>query len=155
MHAGLEALARKHALPATVTADLEVLLGAATITLDGYASVDLEPDPAPAEAPNAPLVADRYEDLGLIGEGAMGEVRRVRDRQLNRVLAMKVVHAPLLSRPTSLARFMEEAQATAQLQHPNIVPVHDLGRLPDGRVWFTLGEPGGSTGAVVVVQRFG
>ena len=70
----------------------------------------------------------------------MGEVRRVRDTRLNRTLAMKLVHPQLLDRPSSLARFLEEAQATAQLQHPGIIPVHDLGTLPDGRLWFTMKE---------------
>ena len=136
MHADLEALAAKHSLPATVTVEIEALLqrhsmGAATISLDGYTSVALPVDDsnlASARAAEAPLVAGRYEDLGPIGMGGMGEVRRVRDVELNRVLAMKIVHPSLLQRPAALARFLEEAQATAQLQHPNIVPVHPLPR---------------------------
>ena len=82
----------------------------------------------------------RYEDLGLLGYGAMGEVRRIRDPILNRVLAIKILHQPLLQHPTTIARFIEEAQICAQLQHPNIVPVHELGKLPDGRMYFTMKE---------------
>ncbi len=89
--------------------------------------------------------ARRYEDLGLLGRGGMGEVRRVRDRDLGRTLAMKIASAELMSRPTSLARFIEEAQATAQLQHPGIIPVHELGQLPDGRYYFTMQEVRGKT----------
>ena len=81
---------------------------------------------------------DRYDDPGLIGTGGMGEVRRVRDRDLNRTMAMKIVRPELLAKPETLARFIEEAQATAQLQHPGIVPVHELGRLFDGRLYFTM-----------------
>ena len=55
----------------------------------------------------------RYDDLGLIGTGGMGEVRRVRDRRLGRTLALKTIHAPALARPSLVARFLEEAQATA------------------------------------------
>ena len=75
---------------------------------------------------------DRYEDLGPLGEGAMGEVRRVRDRDLNRTMAMKVIRVDLMQHPAVLARFVEEAQCSAQLQHPGIVPVHELGRTPTG-----------------------
>ena len=81
-----------------------------------------------------------YEDLGELGEGGMGSVRLVRDRKLNRRLAMKIIHPKLLSHRSASARFVEEAQVCAQLQHPNIVPVHDLGTLPDGRLYFTMKE---------------
>ena len=98
-----------------------------------------------ARAHPSSITTDRYEDLGLIGTGASGEVRRVRDRDLNRVMAMKIVKPGLLSQPRALARFVEEAQATAQLQHPAIVPVHELGRLPDGRLYYTMKEVRGDT----------
>ncbi len=111
----------------------------------------------PAAEPGQPteahrLVGDRYVDLGLLGEGGMGEVRRVRDRRLGRTLAMKVASAELLARPEMLARFIAEAQATAQLQHPGIVPVHEPGWLPDGRPYFTMQEVRGRTLAAVIAQ---
>lgn len=67
----------------------------------------------------------------------MGEVRRVRDRELNRTLATKVLKPALLHQPALAARFSQEAHVCAQLQHPGIVPVHDFGRDLDGRIWFT------------------
>jgi len=82
----------------------------------------------------------RYEDLGLLGVGGMGEVRKVRERDLNRTLAMKIIKPDAMSKRASLARFVEEAQVSAQLQHPSIIPVHELGRLPDGRYYFTMQE---------------
>jgi eukaryotic-like serine/threonine-protein kinase len=82
----------------------------------------------------------RYEDLGLIGFGGMGEVRRVRDYELNRTLAIKIAHEKILNHSAALSRFLDEAQVEAQLQHPNILPVHELGRLPDGRYYFTMQE---------------
>jgi eukaryotic-like serine/threonine-protein kinase len=81
-----------------------------------------------------------YEDMGLLGAGGMGEVRKIRDRDLNRTLAMKIIHAGLLKKHNVTARFIEEAQICAQLQHPNIVPVHEIGQLDDGRVFFTMKE---------------
>jgi eukaryotic-like serine/threonine-protein kinase len=82
----------------------------------------------------------RYDDIQLIGAGAMGEVRRVFDYQLNRHLAIKIIHPKLMSNSNFRTRFVEEAQICAQLQHPNIVPVHEIGRFDDGRLYFTMKE---------------
>jgi len=98
------------------------------------------------------LVGRRYEDLGVLGQGGMGEVRRIRDRDLGRPLAMKIATPAVMARPGALARFIEEAQATAQLQHPGIIPVHELGQLPDGRVYFTMKEVRGRTLADVICE---
>jgi eukaryotic-like serine/threonine-protein kinase len=95
-------------------------------------------------------IGDRYHDLGLLGSGGMGEVRRVLDRDLNRVMAMKTIGADLVEFDAAVARFVEEAQCSAQLQHPGIVPVHELGRLADGRVYFTMAEVRGRTLSAVV-----
>ena len=71
----------------------------------------------------------KYDDLGLIGMGGMGEVRRVKDHTLDRIVAMKIIHRHLMISPQAHARFIEEAQICAQLQHPNIVPVYEVGEL--------------------------
>ena len=84
--------------------------------------------------------SDRYKDEGLLGIGGMGEVRRVLDTDLKRTLAMKIIHPKLMSRKEVVARFLEEGQICAQLQHPNIVPVHEVGVLDDGRLFFTMKE---------------
>ena len=126
----------------------------------GHTLAWLEDDPHHAVSrpttPQVPFHApsmeglSRYDVLGPIGMGGMGEVHRVRDRRLGRRLALKTLHPSILSRPSLVARFFEEAQTTAQLQHPGIVPIHDLGTLPDGRVWFTMKEVTGQTfGAVI------
>ncbi len=89
---------------------------------------------------------ERYEVLEQIGRGGTGEVHRVLDRKLNRILAMKAIRADFAQKdPEGLHRFIAEAQATAQLEHPSIVPIHDMGRLPDGRVYFTMKEVRGRT----------
>src|SRR5678816_1865514 len=80
----------------------------------------------------------RYEDLGPLGQGGMGEIRRVRDRLLDRVLAIKLMRIDLGDDPEWHAQFIAEVKETAQLQHPGIIPVHDLGTLPDGRLWYTM-----------------
>ncbi len=99
-----------------------------------------------------PVEHERYEDLGLIGMGGMAEVRRVLDRQLNRVLAMKIIHPHLVAHRGILARFVEEAQATAQLEHPGVVPVHEKGTLDDGRHFFTMKVVRGQTLTEVIEE---
>ncbi|MBM76750.1 MAG: hypothetical protein CMK59_15185 [Proteobacteria bacterium] len=82
----------------------------------------------------------RYLDFGLLGMGGMGEVRKVKDEDLMRTLAMKIIHPELMKKRNAMIRFIEEAQVCAQLQHPNTVPVYELGRLDDGRYYFTMKE---------------
>lgn len=102
--------------------------------------------------PSATTVQTRYEDRGQIGTGGMGEVRRVLDRDLNRLMAMKIIRADLLHRHVALSRFIEEAQTNAQLEHPGIVPIHELGRLSDGRFYFTMKEVRGRTLKAVIQE---
>ncbi len=68
-----------------------------------------------------------YEILAPLGAGGMGEVYRARDTRLGRDVAIKVVHPRLASDPDRLSRFEKEARAAAQLDHPNILVVHDVG----------------------------
>ncbi len=110
--------------------------------------------PDVANRPPEPITEGTLEDLGTIGHGGMAEVRRVRDTALNRIMAMKVIHAPLLEHPSWISRFIEEAQATAQLQHPGIIPIHQIGQLPDGRHYFTMPEVRGRTLREVIARHF-
>ncbi len=74
-----------------------------------------------------------------VDRGGMAYVLRGVDERLRRELALKVTPAPRDELPRDqLARFIEEAQITAQLEHPNIVPIHQLGVAPDGRVFFSM-----------------
>ncbi|MFT4627768.1 MAG: serine/threonine protein kinase [Myxococcota bacterium] len=94
----------------------------------------------------------RFEELGALGTGAMGQVRRVRDPDLNRVMALKVIHYEFVHDDAAVERFMKEAQATAQLEHPGIVPVHEFGVLDDGRLFYTMQEVKGRTLAEVITE---
>ena len=70
----------------------------------------------------------RYEIIELVGEGAMGQVYKARDPNIDRVVAIKVIRAELVSQsPKFLERFRREAQAAGRLSHPNIVTVYDAG----------------------------
>ena len=97
-----------------------------------------EPEPAAAPA-DAPLpIARRYVDLGEIGEGGMGTVRRVRDRGLMREIALKRLDPQFEAEEDRVLRFLEEAQITGQLDHPNIVPIHELGRDEHDAYYFSM-----------------
>src|SRR6185369_16811752 len=99
---------------------------------------DHEPGSEPAEA-EAELWASRIQVRGEVGRGAMGQVLLGYDIKLRREMALKVTHLPRGEIPRQLlARFVEEAQVNAQLEHPNIAPVHDLGMDPLGRAYFSM-----------------
>ncbi|MEC7987954.1 MAG: tetratricopeptide repeat protein [Myxococcota bacterium] len=87
----------------------------------------------------------KYPDLGKIAEGGMGILHRVRDVALNRTVVMKIIRKRLSENSTEVARFIEEAQISGQLQHPGIIPIYDLGFLDTGEVYFTMKEIQGKT----------
>jgi len=100
----------------------------------------LRPD---AEATESESVAGKYETVGKLGQGGGGQVLKVLDRDLRREVAMKMLlpqhREGAAGIPEDvLLRFIKEAQATGQLEHPNIVPVHDLGVDGNGHIYFTL-----------------
>jgi serine/threonine protein kinase len=74
------------------------------------------------------LSATPYTLIGEIGRGGMGTVYRVHDSRLDREIALKVFESGNAS----------EARITAALEHPGIVPIHDVGALPDGRGYYTM-----------------
>jgi len=84
-----------------------------------------------------PDIDPRYELGECIGEGGMGAVYAAHDRELDREVAIKVLRAPL---PTAdeRERLVREARILASLEHPGIVPVHDVGTLPDGRIFYVM-----------------
>ncbi len=83
------------------------------------------------------LTGTRYALVERVGRGGMGTVYRVRDRELDRDVALKVLSDPDPDRDLA-RRMFREARLLARLEHPNIVPVHDVGVLPDGRVFYVM-----------------
>ena len=69
----------------------------------------------------------RYEVLGPIGAGGMGEVWRARDSELDREVAVKVLPESFASDANRLERFQREAKALAALSHPNLLDIYDVG----------------------------
>ncbi|MCB9762688.1 MAG: SUMF1/EgtB/PvdO family nonheme iron enzyme [Alphaproteobacteria bacterium] len=93
---------------------------------------------------------ERYEDRGPLGAGGMGELRLVWDRRLGRTLVRKTLKTS--PHPVAMARFRAEAELTARLEHPAIVPVHDFGFLPDGRPFFVMQRIQGPTFAEEIAR---
>ena len=77
--------------------------------------------------PEPPSRIGKYTIQGLIGQGAMGQVFRAHDTVLNRHVAIKMMASEVSADPQLSQRFLREAQSAAQLNHPNIVTLHDFG----------------------------
>lgn len=90
-----------------------------------------------ADAVLPDLTGTRYRMVRFIAAGGMGGVYLVEDTALSRHVAMKVI-ASLEDARHLADRMLAEARIIAGLEHPGIVPVHDVGRLADGRVFFTM-----------------
>jgi serine/threonine-protein kinase len=101
--------------------------------------VSLFKKPEDGRALTQPIPAGwQIQDLGLLGQGGMSRVYRVLDETLEREVAFKVLRPELLKEPIALARFVEEAKITAQLDHPNIPPLYALATEKKKTTCFTM-----------------
>jgi serine/threonine protein kinase len=91
----------------------------------------------------------RYEELNLLGEGGMGEVRLCRDKRIGREVARKVMRSAANGWTDGLQRFVREARIQGQLEHPVVVPVYELGE-ENGAPFFTMKRVHGQTLAEVI-----
>ncbi len=94
------------------------------------------------------LVADgkiRYELARRLGEGGVGEVVMARDNDIERDVAVKRLRPELQSSHASILRFAEEVRTVGRLEHPNIVPIHDVGVDASGDYYFVMKYVEGET----------
>lgn len=91
--------------------------------------------PVSAELPD---LGERYDVLGTIGQGGMGSVYKVFDRETEKILAIKVLHANLIEDQTALRRFEQEAEAASQLEHSNMVAVFAYGKTNAGAPYLVM-----------------
>jgi eukaryotic-like serine/threonine-protein kinase len=142
---------------------------AATVAAPTYAGATLvhkiasvsvqSPPPAPTSArttvlprievagEEAQLVFDgkeRFEKIRLLGEGGLGEVVGAHDHDIGRKVAIKRLKAEVRS-PAALARFVDEIRTVGKLDHPNIIPIHDVGMDEHGDLYFIMKYVDGET----------
>lgn len=91
----------------------------------------------PAALVPGSLLANRYEILQMLGEGGMGTVYKARDRELDRLLAVKVIRPELAGNPKILARFKQELILARQVTHKNVIRIYDLG-VAEGLKFITM-----------------
>jgi HAMP domain-containing protein/predicted Ser/Thr protein kinase len=97
-------------------------------------AIDAVPTQVGVPAAQGGLFAERYEVLGTVGKGGMGVVYRARDRQLDEVVALKVVRSEVMKEdPTLLDRFKQEIKLARRITHRNVLRTHDFGE--------TMGTP--------------
>ncbi len=123
------------AIPATAPRGLcpACLVG---LLLAPIAEPDVDDGPPPAPAVPAERLGP-YELLDVLGRGGMGVVFRARDTRLNRLVALKLILTGRLASDAEVKRFRTEAEAAAQLEHPNIVPIYEVGET-EGRHFFVM-----------------
>jgi serine/threonine-protein kinase len=116
-------------IPDTVAIDHcpACLIQLALTNVDGKSMASLEPGETFGD----------YELLELLGEGGMGMVYRARQKTLNRRVAIKLMRSSSFGAAEDLRRFRSEARAAAQLTHPNIIPIYEVGE-ENGRPYFTM-----------------
>ena len=91
-----------------------------------------------------PRTEARYQRIRRLGAGAMGEVTLVKDNDIGRTVAVKQLLSPTQN-PDGIARFIEEIRTIGQLEHPNIVPIHDVGIDENGQLFFVMKHIDGET----------
>ncbi|MEK7865904.1 MAG: serine/threonine-protein kinase, partial [Planctomycetota bacterium] len=121
--AGTDPSAKTITLPKSVADQVTVAAGIHGATQDGL---------------HRPTFRARYEIGQELGHGGMGVVYAASDRDLGRTVAMKVMAPEVTGSKEHAARFLREIQTTAQLEHPNIMPVYDVGISDEGCLFYTM-----------------
>ncbi len=136
--------------PVVAAPVLPPVAGAATLPMpSALASASANP---PAAAPTPGLLLGRDRLVAELGRGAMGQVYRAHDTNLEREVAIKAMSSELRTNPVALNLFMQEAKALAQLNHPNIVAVYD--QATDGEDTYMMMElVEGTTLEAVLAER--
>ncbi len=148
-------------IPIPLAAPDESLSDATAAAVDAATVVD--PLPQAPRATDSSVESElgdcgsgRYSQQSTIGKGGMGEIVLCVEQNTRREVAMKRMLPTAAGHAKHRARFVEEAQVTAQLEHPNIVPVHELGRDEHGAIYFTMKlVKGRSLAEILIASREG
>jgi serine/threonine protein kinase len=91
------------------------------------------------------LDGKKYKVITTINRGGMGVILQTRDLRIRRTVAMKVMRTSSQFSRENVLRFIDEAQLTGQLEHPNIVPIYELGTDEQGEIYYTMKFVNGTT----------
>ena len=133
-------------------ADSNETPSAAPATKDSYPHIYVKDTDAQLPAYQT-IGFGRYFDFKPLATGGSAILRTCRDKTLGRAVVMKTLHPHLASNEYMHARFLREARVTAQLQHPTTVPVYDLGRDMEDRLYFTMKKVEGDTVRKIVERQ--
>ncbi len=113
----------------------QVVVGGTT----GWSVPVQKPGATAASTPIQPgdVLGERYEILKRLGEGGMGAVYKAHDRELERLVALKIIRPELARNPEILRRFKQELILARQVTHKNVIRIFDLG-MADGRKFITM-----------------
>ena len=132
------------ALLARLKQVLETETGRGYVTVQHYLSARSAADGESEEARQAMFMPRSEEGTGfyelndVVATGGMGAVLSAKDNNLQRTVALKVMLNTAQATNDAIYRFVAEAQITGQLEHPNIVPLHDIGVAADGTIYYTM-----------------
>src|SRR5215475_1549595 len=96
------------------------------------------------------VLADRYRIERRIGEGGMGAVYLARHVMLEKIVALKILHAEYARRRELVERFLHEAKAASRIRHQHVIDITDFGETPDKNVFFAMEFLDGRDLAVVL-----
>ena len=88
-------------------------------------------------------LADRYQILSMLGRGGMGVVYKAQHNVMDRLVAIKMLHAHMMTKQGALQSFYKEAKTIAQLKHHNIVTLYDFGISAESRPYLAMDYLGG------------
>src|SRR5262245_39268557 len=121
-------------------------------TLVGGLAALVRPSETAGAVAGAPPQFGEHDLLEEIARGGMGVVFKARNRALGRTVALKMILQGTLASPQMVQRFYQEAKAAAALDHPGIVPIHDIGQI-NGQHYFTMTFIEGSSLAALVREQ--
>ncbi|MCZ7647796.1 MAG: SUMF1/EgtB/PvdO family nonheme iron enzyme [Planctomycetota bacterium] len=108
---------------------------------------------APAERESVETATADYEIERVLGEGGMGTVYIARQTAIDREIALKMIKAKLANNADIQAVFLAEAAVTGDLEHPNIIPIYDLGVTADGGLFYAMKQAKGVSWKNVLGQK--
>jgi serine/threonine protein kinase len=99
------------------------------------------------------VLADRYDILEIVGTGGMGTVYKARQRLINRIVAVKMLHKTMMTSADVLRRFQLEAQAASRLSLPNILTIYDFGLTEEGQPYMVMDYLNGTSLDKIILNQ--